>query len=162
MAERQVTSRCRWLGAALAVSLVLNLGMLGMVGGIILRAGDQGSVLRAAVSALPSDDRRALRRETRAIWRDMRGESGGGSGGRSAAQDMIAVLQAEEFDADAFGDSLQQAQDRFVQISTEMHARLITRVSAMSAEERRSYADALQEQMSKRRWQGRDGQARSN
>ena len=158
MAEKQVTSRGRWLGIALAVSLVLNLGMLGMLGGIVLRAGDQGSALRAAVAALPREDRRALRRETRAIWRDMRGTSGG----RLAAQDMIAALQADEFDASAFGASLQQAQDHFVQISTEMHAQLITRVSAMSAEERRAYADSLQEQMLKRRGPGRDGPSRGN
>lgn len=150
MTQTAEKKRFPWLKAALVVSVVLNLAMLGVLGGIVTRAGDQGSVLRAAVSALPENERRALRRETREIWRDARIGHGGGS----SAQAMITALRADDFDEAAFADSLTQAQERLVRISADMHDRLTRKVSAMSLDERHAYADALEAQMQQRRWRG--------
>lgn len=141
------TKRFPWLKAALVVSVLLNLAALGVLGGIITRTGDQGSILRAAVSALPAEDRRAVRRETREIWRTARMQRGGSA----APATMIAALRTEPFDPDDFSQTLRQSQDRLVKISSEMHDRIVARVSAMSLEERRAYADALHEQLDARR-----------
>lgn len=144
--------RFPWLKAALAVSLMLNLAALGMLGALMTRAGDQGSVLRSAVAALPEDARRALRRETRDIWREART----GQMRRPVAEGMITALRAEEFDPEAFGASLTAAQERLIRMSDQMHARLIRTVSTMSLEERRAYADALEAQLRQRRWRTPD------
>ncbi len=151
MDETTRQKRFPWLKVALRVSVMLNLAALGVLGGIMTRAGDQGSFLRAAISALPSEDRRAFRQETRAIWRDARMQRGGPAGSAS----MIAALRAETFDADAFTQNLQQSQDRLMKISSEMHERIVARISAMSLDERRAYADALQEQLNARRMRAR-------
>jgi uncharacterized membrane protein len=146
----EITPRRRfpWLKAALTLSLVLNLALLGVLGGLINRVGQSGSDLRSAVSALPAEDRRALRRETGRIWREARTQRGAEG---SRAQ-MIAALRAEEFDIAAFERALQDAQERLVRMSDEMHGRLVTRVAQMSVEERVAYADALEAQA--RRWGG--------
>lgn len=158
MENTKPPKRFPWLKAALAVSVMLNLAALGVLGGIITRAGNDGSVMRAAVSALPGDERRKLRRETREIWRAARTERQGGP----TAPAMIEALRAEEFDADAFAASLQQAQDRLVRMSSDMHQRLVSRVSAMTPDQRHAYADALQEQLKARRWRPRNEGARGN
>lgn len=158
MESMDTRKRFPWLKAALAVSVMLNLAALGVLGGIITRAGSDGSVMRAAISALPADERRKLRRETREIWRAARAERPG----RPTDPAMIAALRAEEFDADAFAASLQQAQDRLVRMSSEMHLRLVNSVSAMTPEQRHAYADTLQEQMRARRWRPRSEAARTN
>lgn len=143
--------RFPWLKTILVLSLVLNLALLGVLGGLINRVGQSGSVLRGAIAALPAEDRRALRRESGNIWREARRSQGrfGGS-----AQ-IIAALRTEEFDEEAFADALREAQERLIQISDEMHMQLVARVSQMSTEERLTYADAIQAQMHARRW--RDG-----
>jgi uncharacterized membrane protein len=158
MESMETRKRFPWLKVALVISVTLNLAALGVLGGIITRAGNDGSVMRAAVSALPGDERRKLRRETRDIWRAARTEGQGGP----TAPAMIAALRAEEFDADAFAASLQQAQDRLVRMSSEMHQRLVTRVSAMTPDQRHAYADALEDQMKARRWRPRTEATRGN
>jgi len=147
MDTQATKKRFPWLKAALAVSVLLNLAALGVLGGIITRAGDQGSFLRAAISALPAEDRRVVRRETREIWREARMQRGAST----SPATMIAALRAETFDPDEFAQTLQQSQDRIVKISSEMHDRIVARVSAMSLTERRAYADALQDQLDARR-----------
>lgn len=158
MESTEKRKRFPWLKAALAVSVMLNLAALGVLGGIVTRGGNDGSVMRAAVSALPADERRKLRSETREIWRAARAEGQG----RPTAVLMIEALRADEFDPDAFAGSLQQAQDRLIRMSSDMHSRLVSRVSAMSPEQRYAYADALEEQMSARRARQRGEGGRGN
>lgn len=148
MGDAPIKTRFPWLKLTLALSLMLNLLALGVIGAIVTRAGEPGSILRAAVSALPDTERRALRRETRQIWRDARIDRTG----RSGTQAMLAALRSDEFDPDAFADSLTQAQERLIRISDDMHSRLIRTVSTMSPEDRRAYADALEAQLAQRRW----------
>ncbi|MCC5993076.1 MAG: periplasmic heavy metal sensor [Rhodobacteraceae bacterium] len=144
------TRRFPWLKLVLVISLVMNFVALGMIWGVASRAGPSGSLLRASVAALPAPERRALQRETGAIWREARANM---RHTPAAPQAMIAALQAEEFDAAAFSASLRQAQERLVRISDQMHDQLLDRVSAMSLEERRAYAEALADRLGKRRWQ---------
>ncbi|TVR46153.1 MAG: periplasmic heavy metal sensor [Rhodobacteraceae bacterium] len=151
MGETSKRRRFPWLKVALALSLVVNLVFVGIFAGVFHRAGQGGSVLRTAFSALPAEDRRQLRRETGAIWREARGARDT----PRAPPLMIEALRAQEFEQDAFAEALHAAQRRLLHLSDEMHAQLIAHVASMSPEDRARYADALEEQMQTRRWRGR-------
>lgn len=142
--------RFPWLKTVLVVSVLLNLVLLGVLGGVVNRAGQGGSLLRAAVSALPAEDRRGLRRETGKIWREARATRGT----MAAPARMVAALRADSFEQEAFADALYEAQRRLLHLSDEMHAQLISRVAEMSEAERLAYADALEAHMKARRWRG--------
>lgn len=122
---------------------------LGMIWGLATRAAPSESMLRASVAALPAEDRRALRRETREVWRTAGALRGNG---KSPARQMITALEAEEFDADAFSAALSASQDRLLRISDQMQAQLLARISAMSVDDRRAFAEALQAQSRPARW----------
>lgn len=163
MEQTQTKRRFSWLKLALVVSVVLNFVALGMVWGLVTRTGPSGSLLRASVAALPADDRRVFRQELREVWRaagtaehDARGRTVG------APRRMLAALEAEEFDADAFSAALRQAQARLVGISDQMHVQLVATLSAMTPDERRAYAQALEAQFSKRRWRAESRSAGGN
>lgn len=144
--------RFPWLKLALVVSVVLNFAALGVLGGVIARAGAPGGMLRSAVAALPEEDRRALRRETREIWREAGTQRWGGAETHRA---LTEALRAEDFDPAAFEAALTTAQERLRALSAKTHARLVSRVSQMSLQERRDYADALEAQRARfaeRRW----------
>lgn len=143
-----------WVKIALVVSLLLNLAFVGMIGSIVTRAGPDGSALRAAFSALPREDRRGLRRQTRDIWQTTRLARYN----PSAGQDMIAALRADEFDQDAFARAVAQTQENLVRVGERMQATLIEHVTKMDHAERIAYADALEERL--RRRQTRDRAAR--
>lgn len=153
MDQTQAKRRFPWLKLALAISLMLNLAALGMIWGVASRAGPSGSLLRASVAALPAQERRALRRESGAVWREARNAQ---RGAFVVPREMIAALEAEEFDAEAFSNALRQAQDRLLNISNRMHDQLLAKVSEMSPQERRDYAESLTERMKSRPW--RSGQ----
>lgn len=163
MDQTRTKRRFPWLKLALVLSVVLNFVALGMVWGLAARTGPSGSLLRASVAALPAEDRRALRQEVREVWRAA-GHSGRDARGSAAAapRQMLAALEAEEFDAAAFSAALQQAQERLVGISDQMHARLVTTVSAMTPTERRAYARALDAQFSKGRARAENRSAARN
>lgn len=149
MEQTRTKRRIPWLKLALVVSLMLNLAAFGMIWGVASRAGPSGSLLRASVAALPAEDRRALRRESGAVWREARRAQ------RSAfvaPREMITALEAEEFDAEAFSDALRQAQERLLNISNQMHDQLLAKVGAMSPQERRNYAASLEERIKTRPW----------
>ncbi|PZX46156.1 putative membrane protein [Roseinatronobacter thiooxidans] len=156
MDETRTKRRFPWLKLVLVISVMLNLAAAGMIWGMASRAGTSGSLLRASVAALPAEDRRALRRDTGAIWREARSAE---RGARTAPREMIAALEAEDFDADAFSAALRQAQERLLRISNQMHDQLLAKVSAMSPQERRAYAASLQERVTSRPWRS-GGRAR--
>ncbi len=131
--------RWPWLKIVLAISLVLNMALLGVLGGVFSRLGTQGSTLRAAVGALPVDERRALRDAARDHWRGVSDNLV-----RSRIRDDLQeILRAEEFDAAAFEQTLRASQERLVMIGTQMRADLVASIAAMSPQERRDYADKL-------------------
>ena len=150
MTDTAPKRRYPWLKIALVISLVCNFLALGMIWGIATRTGPAGSLLRASVAALPADERREFRRESGAVWRAARDSTYARTPIR---EDMIAALSAEEFDAEAFSAVLRQAQERLLRVSDQMHDKLLARISAMSLEERRAYAESLQARLGKNhRW----------
>lgn len=129
----------RWKTWALVCSIALNLVLAGMLGGIVLRGGPDGGLMRAAMGSLPGELRRELRQEGRAAFRSLRRDPDT----RKARADLLAALRAEPFDETAFRAGLDAAQARLVQIGDRMQTALLAHVAAMSAAERRAMADRL-------------------
>ncbi|MDD7969576.1 periplasmic heavy metal sensor [Roseinatronobacter alkalisoli] len=139
-----------WGKIVLTISLILNLAFIGLIGGVAARAGLDGTPLRTAISALPFSDQRAFRRDSRNAWRDSHQQP------RSphATQQMIASLQADEFDEAQFTAALIEAQQHLINISNRMQSRLVARVAAMTPQERHDYAAQLQQRIENRRGPG--------
>lgn len=135
----------RWGKIALVLSLVLNLALLGLAGGLIARAGGAITPLTAAIRALPESDRDALRRSNRLAWQTTRLR-----GDPATLQAMIMALRAEEFDAAQFSDALDMARRRAVEASARTQTLLIDRVSGMSPAERLDYASQLEARLERR------------
>jgi len=140
----------RWKTWALAGSVLLNLVLVGMLGGVVFRSAPDGSLMRAVIGALPDDARRDMRREGHAAFRGI----GGHGELRKARADLLAALRAEAFDEAVFRASMDVAQKRLLQMGDRLEGALLVRVSAMDAAERRAMADRLEKRP------GRLGRAR--
>jgi uncharacterized membrane protein len=143
----------RWMKVLLAVSLALNLGVLGLVGGAALReAGDRGRPDVRDIGfgpfseALSLQDRQELRRaflrdggNPRAMRQMMRAEVG----------TLLQVLRTEPLqEAElraAFSQFQQRGQERL-----DLGQRLLAdRIIAMSPDDRARFADRLEEVMAR-------------
>ncbi|CUX83731.1 MAG: putative integral membrane protein [Roseibaca calidilacus] len=131
----------RWKTWALVVSVTLNLLLIGMIGGVALRGGPDGSLMRAAISALPDDARRDMHREGHEVFRGARDHAEL----RAARAELLDALRAERFDTDRFRAGLDVAQMRLLEIGDRLEGALLVRVSGMDAAERRAMADRLEE-----------------
>lgn len=136
------------LRIALALSLTLNLAVLGVIAGAALRGGP---MMREAMvrdpgfgpytEALSPEDRKALRRalfekapEIREARKEMREE----------AQAIIALLRSDPFDPAAFAARMETQHDRVARQLRLGQDLLHERVLAMSAPERQAFADRLE------------------
>ena len=144
----------RWR-AVLIVSLALNLIVAGILLGAALdRAGPGRGEMRAAgplaplVRALPPEDRQAvlgaLRRER--APQDLPPRGRGSAGGP-----LLAALRAEPFDPLLVRRALQDQRRRGEARLSAAEAALATRLAEMTPAARAAYADALQEQLERRR-----------
>jgi len=143
----------RWMKVLLAVSLALNLGVLGLVGGAALHgAGDRGRPdvrdigFGPFTEALSPQDRQELRRaflrdggNPRAMRQMMRNEVGA----------LLQVLRSEPLqEADlraVFSQFQQRGQERL-----DLGQRLLAdRIIAMSPDDRARFADRLEEVMAR-------------
>ena len=172
MTQNEDSSARRWTKGriTLAISLALNLLVVGVVAGALLSGGGPGRYsandpdsrrgpLREIgnapfVRALEPADRQALLRALRddgGTLRENRAEL------RRRFQALVAALRADPFDADAmqvlFDDQREAASthqrtgERFI----------LERLSAMSAEQRIAYADRLDAALKRGRRPRRDG-----
>lgn len=121
-------------------SVTLNLVLVGMLGGMVLRGGPDGSLMRAAISALPDDARREMRREGREAFRGTRGRGDL----RAARADMLAALRAEAFDEAAFRAGLDVARGRLLEIGDRLEGQLVTRLEGLDYLARLEVADRLE------------------
>ena len=147
------TGAPRWMKVLLVVSLAINLGVLGMVGGAALRgAGDRGRPDVREIGfgpfsdALSPQDRQELRRaflrdggNPREMRRLMRSEVG----------TLLQVLRTEPLqEAElraAFSQFQQRGQERL-----DLGQRLLAdRIIAMSPDDRARFADRLEEVMAR-------------
>jgi uncharacterized membrane protein len=142
----------RWLKWALVASLGLNVAVLGVVGGAIVKGPPgpmPGIALWHYARALPDPYRRDLGRALRDSRRDWVGAREALLGQRAA---LAAALTAEPFDPAAVEAVLARQSrltDQLVARGTRM---LVTQIERMTPDERATYAAALTE---RRGWHGR-------
>lgn len=139
----------------LAVSLALNLAVVGIIAGSALKFSRDGGRSFAArdtafgpfTEALSSDQRRAL----------LRGMSDRGVALRQAREDfrndigaLVEALQQEPFDVEAFKTLLLQQGERVETRANEGRLALTDLVAQMSADERKAFAERLSRALSDR------------
>lgn len=144
----------RGLRILLVLSLGLNLVILAVVGGAVLshQRGDRpervAEGLGAYIWALEPTDRRALGRDIREHYR---GQGLDRRAARAEFANVLAALKAETFDADLLRDLLvQQAQSGMKRREAALDLWL-TRIEAMSAEERQAYAARIEAHLKDRK-----------
>ncbi len=157
-----------WMKLLLAVSLALNLGVAGVLGGLALRhaadapppdlqrgAAPQGLSLRHAVAALPDAERRALRQSWRADMQTARQEAPPAP----PVADVLALLRADDLDQTALRAALEAPQARAVAAGRVGAALLVAQLAEMDPAARAAYADRLEERLTegRSRWRGRPG-----
>lgn len=150
MADKAVgqTKPGRGLRIALGLSLALNLAVVGVVAGAMMR---DGPGMRAAMvrdlgfgpytQALTADNRKALRRALFDRAPEMREAR---QSRREDMQRLLTQLRAEPFDAGAFAQTMAEQEARMLrqlQLGQEVLQELVL---AMSPEDRRGFADRLE------------------
>ncbi|MGC9448590.1 periplasmic heavy metal sensor [Cereibacter johrii] len=145
----------RWIKVALALSVALNLAVVGMAGGAIwrFRADDdmRGPVRDLGfgpfAEALAPEDRKEMRRaflDERGDFRMIRREM------REDFRAMLATLRAEPYDAAALQAVLDRQQRRGAETAALGSRLLGARIEAMTPEERRAFADRLEASLTRK------------
>lgn len=132
---------------ALAVSVALNLAVLGVVAGAALKHGGSGRAVERDIGfgpfseALSREDRRALRGkilqrapELRSVRKDMQADT----------QSLLAVLRAEPFDAAGLAVVMETQRARMAGRLDVGQAVLRDFLIAMTPEARKAFADRLE------------------
>ncbi|MGR3804897.1 periplasmic heavy metal sensor [Marinibacterium profundimaris] len=132
-----------WLRVVLGLSLMLNLLIVGLVLGAVIRFGGPGErppppTGVAMFRALPSDDRRAMRDHLREALLPP-------SDRRSEAEDLAEVLSADPLDDAALLSVLDQHAARREAFQQELRQAWLGHVTTMTADERAAYAERLVE-----------------
>ncbi|WP_299705731.1 periplasmic heavy metal sensor [uncultured Tateyamaria sp.] len=151
MAYTQIERRCPvWVKILLGLSLAINLGIAGLVGGIALSGGPLGGkgpgmgYAMPYVLALPQEDRRAVFGVVRGN-RDLPGRDVR----RAVYGEMVALLKADTFDRAAVTAILERQARGVEQVQSVAQDEWLDRVAAMSDEERRAYAERVEEVVAK-------------
>lgn len=135
----------RWMPIVLILSLAVNLLIVGVAVGSVLRLKHSDHAKAppgfgpALYRALPKEDRKALRGE-------LSGLHGKGAKGRS--QDFVAVteaLRAVPFDPETVTLLLQQQAQATAELQAALQEKWLVLVTQMSDEERQTYATRLEE-----------------
>ncbi len=141
-----------WMRVLLVASLAANLLVVGLVAGAVFNGpppresgrspGDVASTIY--FGALPPDARREV---TRMMWRHARDFREGREMLRTEVGNTLALLRAETVDKDALVASVRSQREQLGQ-RRELGDRLfIDYVAGMSLEERRAYADRIEEML---------------
>ena len=151
-APPQAPRRKRWVSVVLAISLALNLLIVGVIVGSILseNKAPRGQVEEARrvgygfgpyVAALSNRDKFAARRSLRARAEDLaqnrRAE-------REQVEKFIAVLRADPFVPDDLAELFQAQRVRAVERVAVGQEILLGRIGRMSTTQRQRYADRLE------------------
>jgi len=146
----------RWGRLVLVTSLALNLGILGMVVGAVVKGGWHGGDPRTIrdvgfgpfTQALTEEDRKAMRRAFMANAPDMHATR------QSLRQDMAALLtalRAVPFDPAALGEALRQITARARQRQEFGEKLLLEYVAALPEAGRLAFADRLETGLTRQR-----------
>ncbi len=152
----------RWIKITLFVSIALNLIVIGLIGGTILRgpfamplvgpAGEFGVFQRA----MPGEARNALRKalyDNRADFRSKRREL------VAMRVELIEVLRTEPFDAARLDDIMSRQKAFWEELGSTAQHLMGEQIAAMTPDERAQFADNLEEWM-KRPPRSRDARER--
>jgi uncharacterized membrane protein len=139
----------RKLRIALAVSVALNLLIVGLVAGAMLRGGPPDRMVRDLdfgpfTEALTSEDRDALRRDfirQAPDLRDMRRQM------RDDFRSVLAALRADPFDVEALRDVVANQGDRMAARLALGQDLILARIAAMTPAERAAFADRLERRL---------------
>ena len=155
--EQQIEKPRRkiWLKVLLAVSLSLNLLVVGIIAGTVLKFGPGGTHRHRAldldvqpmIQALSRSDRAALRRSfisEVAAAREARTER------PSPAAAILQALRTVPFDQGALQTVLDAQKQQLAERHKAGQQILFDQISAMSESERATYADRLEEEFSRR------------
>lgn len=136
----------RWMRILLVASLAMNLLVVGALVGAAIKGGGpwRGGDHHAGpmARALDPEDRRVLRKrmiETRTDSRD------GRKAHRAAMQELVTLLRATPYDAEAVQTQMQEVRGQFLNRMERGQALLLGRLSEMTQAERAAYADRLEE-----------------
>jgi uncharacterized membrane protein len=146
---------------ALALSLALNLTVVGLVIGSAARdrwedrrgaregpsRGDTAAVMTPYAVALPPAERRALGREVLGRVRD---EGIGLRDLRASVQAMAGAVRAEPFRPEDVATELTRQRTALGRVQEITHEAILARLSAMTADERRAFADRLEDSLRRR------------
>lgn len=152
--------RRRWVQVLLVASLTLNVLVLSVIAGAVVRGGHDGRDHRDYRKS-PSAERTMMREgglaplydamtpEARARLADaLRAEGGGVRPDKAALtadfHDFVDALRNEPFDAAALSAVLETQHDRAQTRIVASRSILVAQIAAMSPEERAAFADALQ------------------
>lgn len=155
MSENQPTkSPTRlWLRVLLGLSLALNLLVVGLVGGAMIRFGGPDGMRAPPRSVGAVMFRELSREDRRALWRHSNGDHRARH--KEDAQAVNAAMRAIPFETSALEALLRgQAEQRLAFRNTVQQAWL-TRVAAMSDAEREAYADRLEHALNRPRFRSR-------
>ncbi len=140
-----------WLKIMLATSVALNLLFVGFLAGAAARhSGDGAPNARApGLGAFGAPYMRALpTQERRAVLRSLRDAAQGNLPGRGARrakfQEVLELLRAQPFDAEALTQAVTEQASTAVFVQQTAQNAWLEVVSNMSESDRRAYADAVE------------------
>jgi len=160
--EIPAESRCpRWVKITLALSLAINLLIVGAVVGAAVahrgafdaRARNHEAALGPYTRALTPADRRMVGMALRTRMREMLGTRREARARRSR---ILEALRARPFDAAAFEKAVAAQQDLVMQGLEVGQRMVLKRIEAMSPQERARFADRLERAFSPAGTQARD------
>ncbi len=155
-----------WVKAVLALSLALNLVILGLVGGAFLRGdrpggGDRDFGLGPLADALSREDRRALREAFAAAFPEASDTRAALRGDFSA---LLAALRAEPLDPAALDAAFAAIAARNADLLERGRSVIADYLKAMGPEARAAFADRLERALARGdrrdRWHGDDDHGR--
>lgn len=154
------TGRARYMRWALALSLGVNLLILGLVAGAAYRFdgphGRSGGSMRSYgtpyIMALPEDTRRGMFRELR---RDQQDRSMSRAARRAQYDAALEILRSDAFDPVRLAAVLQDQRDAALDVQQLVEQAWLAEIGQMDADARAAYADRLQEVLEKGPKRGR-------
>lgn len=139
----------RWLKFALAGSLCVNLLVLGVIGGAVLRGKPDKRVnfgndpIRAIYRSLPREERRTLTKSVRSAERPKQ-ERG------AWVETFLTQMRSESFDEESLTMLFASRNDVMVDFAKRGQTALVELFGKMSTQERQAFATRFEENWQKR------------
>lgn len=151
MTETPITKAPRWMKIVLPISLAINVGIAGVVGGTMLRAPDIARDRIEAPEGVATLARAmpiAFQRELRAILRDQRTEMRPEREALSTlGRRFIVTLNEDPFEVGKVEVIFQDHRELLTDMTEVAHDAIIQQIILMKPEDRARYTERLQDRM---------------